>query len=382
MSMRVKEIALILITRIAVVTAIAIIALVFVPNLGQFPYLDKLTASGLPSWIYSWGNFDGAHFVSIGSRGYQEFDQAFFPLYPILIHLVSYVTKDIVLAGLVVSHVSFLVGACLFYEYAKSVWGKQQGMWVFLFLIAYPTAYYFSAVYSESLFFMLTVGSLLALKKKKFVISGLCAFLAALTRIQGILLIIPLLFAAYVYWQSVNDSHRLLKKYLIVCISPIIGLGVYMAYLYYTTGDALFFLSSQSAFGANRSSTFVSFPQVYYRYIKIFLTADISYQYIVAISEFFFATLALSLGIYLSWVSFKQRKIYDFGIGLFSLAHILLPALTGTFSSMPRYSLFALSTYLVLARVQSYYLKVTFVLISILLQVLMLSQFIQGRFIT
>src|SRR5688572_13183072 len=54
-----------------------------------FPHEDILKSYTLPSFLTSFGNFDGAHYISISDVGYQLYQQAFFPLYPMLIKLFS-----------------------------------------------------------------------------------------------------------------------------------------------------------------------------------------------------------------------------------------------------------------------------------------------------
>src|SRR5262245_37534976 len=41
-------------------------------------------------YIYPWSNFDGEHLTSIAYFGYQDLQQAFFPLYPKLMTIPMY----------------------------------------------------------------------------------------------------------------------------------------------------------------------------------------------------------------------------------------------------------------------------------------------------
>src|SRR5690242_7110394 len=72
----------------------AAIAPKLLPAFGnRFPYVEILRETGLPHWIWSFGNFDGVHYLRIAKDGYAyQYTQAFFPLYPILIKIVSVVT--------------------------------------------------------------------------------------------------------------------------------------------------------------------------------------------------------------------------------------------------------------------------------------------------
>ena len=52
------------------------------PFKSSFPYADTiLVLTGLPSWLWSWGNFDGVHYLTLAMSGYDGFGtQVFFPL--------------------------------------------------------------------------------------------------------------------------------------------------------------------------------------------------------------------------------------------------------------------------------------------------------------
>src|SRR4030067_1829867 len=55
----------------------------------RFPYADIfLLPSRLPSFIWSFANLDGVHYLTIAQRGYSaQFTQVFFPLYPLILAL-------------------------------------------------------------------------------------------------------------------------------------------------------------------------------------------------------------------------------------------------------------------------------------------------------
>lgn len=82
--------------------------LVFDPS---FPYSDTLLVkSGLPSWIWSFANFDGVHYLTIAKSGYSaQFTQAFFPVYPGIISLISRIIQydNFIIIGLLLSNLFF-----------------------------------------------------------------------------------------------------------------------------------------------------------------------------------------------------------------------------------------------------------------------------------
>jgi len=180
----------------------------------------------------------------------------------------------------------------------------------------------------------------------------------------------------------------------ITSLAPILGLGLYCLYLWQTTGDPFFFLTSQPIFGANRSSHLILLPQVYWRYFKIFITAAHDSRFYVSVIEFLifnfiFIVLILDL---IKIINFKIKGLKSYklqvtsynelGLNLFSFANLILPTLTGTFSSIPRYSLFSLSFFIYIAQIKSNFIKYFIFGIFVILHILLLGYFSQGYFIS
>jgi Gpi18-like mannosyltransferase len=273
-----------------------------------------------------------------------------------------------------VSNVLFLVNLYLLNYVVKKIVGHKESTSFVLLFLAFPTAFFFSAVYTESLFLFTVLLSLWAMFEKNEVILLFALVAASLTRLQGVFLIIPL----FMYFYDKEGIDALRKPIL---YAPFIGLAIYMIYLYQTTGDMLYFVHVQSAFGAQRTSSIVILPQVMYRYLKIFITAQFNFQYFIAVIEFAIFNFCFLLSVYHSYISYKKKRFMELGIGLFSLANLLLPTLTGTFSSMPRYALFALSPYFLLIRTKPR-IQLTFFVIFMVLQCVLLAFFAQGYFVS
>ncbi|MBI2641942.1 hypothetical protein HYW87_05150, partial [Candidatus Roizmanbacteria bacterium] len=168
----------------------------------------------------------------------------------------------------------------------------------------------------------------------------------------------------------------------------LLGLFFYSLYLFKTTGDPLFFLNSQWAFGANRASSLILLPQVYFRYFKIFLTANWNFQYFIALLEFVtfsFVFIVLLYDLNKTWQEKLRTKAGTYerlGLTLFSLINLILPTFTGTFSSIPRYALFSLSFFLVLSKNKNNLIRIVLLLIFFLFHILTLGFFAQGYFVS
>ncbi len=385
---------------------VALFAPRFIPYLGFFAYPGDIKNFQLPPWVYSFANFDGAYYIRIAKMGYHQYEQAFFPLYPLLIKLMSpFFANNHLVTGLLISNIAFLSGLLLLnkllresekatFERPKEVrrnehaFGAQKVAssfpWILLFLLTFPTSFFFASLYTEGLFFLFVILTFFFLRKKQFFYAALIAFLAALTRLSGALLIVPLFIYVLRNTKHVtcNKTCYMLRATCYV-LSPLLGLSLYCLHLLKTTGDPFFFFSSQPIFGANRTTHLVLFPQVIFRYLKIFLTANHNFQYYVSLFEFSIFLLVFLVLAYELWSLFKKKKPDSFrlSLNLFSLANLLLPALTGTFSSIPRYALLSLSFFLILAELKNYYLKSFIAGLFMIAHTVVLAFFIQGYFI-
>lgn len=354
----------------------------FIPYLGFFPYKEIFNNTFLSAYVYSFANFDGIHYIRTATIGYSQYAQAFFPLYPLLIRYSAAFFNSPILSGLVISWTSFFIGMWFFNRYLVLLqYDKKRITWILLFLCVYPTAFFFGAVYNTSLFFCLIVAALVFYKEKKYVLAGIIGMFAAITRLEGVFLMIP-----FGLPFLLKKDYKFTPKTLFALCGPLAGILTFMAFLWSTTGDPLYFIHSQPAFGANRSSRIVLLPQVLYRYIKIFFTANHDFRYWISIFEFsiFMFVLCILLWQLKEHLFQKKQKndAEELGLNLFSLSNLLLPTLTGTLSSIPRYSLMALSMFIVLSGIKNSFIKKSIALVFFILHIIMLMYFIQGYFVS
>ncbi len=241
-------------------------------------------------------------------------------------------------------------------------------------MFLFPTSFFFGAVYTEGVFFLFFVLTLFFLQKKQYLLVAVFSLLASLTRLIGLFLIIPIFF-------SLIKNKKLKSVSSFILLSPLIGFFIYAFYLWRSTGDPLFFLNSQPAFGANRSSSPIFLPQVYWRYLKIFFTANFNYQYFIALAEFIFFNLGLIVLIFDFKKNYCEKNLSLLGLTIFSLINLILPSLTGTFSSIPRYLLLSLSLFIYLGKIKNRLKLMVIGMVFFLFHIIFLSFFIQGYFV-
>lgn len=175
-----------------------------------FPYRGVAPAQS--SLLAIWQRFDTNWYLKIAQRGYSADDGStvYFPLYPFLIRAVGTILfGNDLLAAILISNVALLVSLYLLYEFTRQVYDDGAAKRALIYLVIFPTAFFFLAAYTESLFFMLAIASLYAARKNNFFWASVLGALAALTRLQGLLLIIPL---AYLFWtRRVSGGDTLLR---------------------------------------------------------------------------------------------------------------------------------------------------------------------------
>jgi len=139
--------------------------------------------------------FDAAHYLSIASHGYARNTvlPVFFPLYPLLIHVFSYVTGSDAIAGVAISWASFGIALVLLHRLTDLELGKRAADATVLLLAFTPLSFFFTAVYTESLFLLFSVGTIYAARRERWALAGILGALATLTRVTGILLVVPIL---------------------------------------------------------------------------------------------------------------------------------------------------------------------------------------------
>lgn len=351
--------------------ALSFIATIFISYSGYFSFADLIASWNLPDFIKRFAGFDGLHYINIAQNGYEKNEVAFFPLYPLLIRLlVSISTLSFPVVALSISWLSLLMILFLFPRYCSLIGLPKISRWSFIFILAFPTSFFLQSAYTESLFILLILLTLFFDKKHNTPATFVFGFLAGLTRVVGIFLTLPLLL-----------SRRGRGTFL----APVFGFLTYAGYLWLSTGDPLKFFHVQSQFGAGRTTKMIFLPQVLYRYLKIFLTADLNYTYFIAVLEFGVFIMVLLVLIYDLFRIVHKRtsgNLTDrFGLNLFGLAVLIFPPLTGTLQSIPRYILPILTLYLVLSEIKNVFIKLTIVGIFSLLHAILLMFFIQGYFV-
>ncbi|MGH9442950.1 MAG: mannosyltransferase family protein [Thermoanaerobaculia bacterium] len=163
-------------------------------------------------------------------------DTAYFPLYPALLAGISRATGlHPFVAGEAVSLLCLLGAAALLFSLAREEGFDPDA--TLRALLFFPTAFFFLACYTESLFLLTTVGSLLALRRRRYAASAAWGLLAGLTRPTGFLLVLPML------WEARERKNR--AGALLAATGPLAGTGAFAIYLWVRFGSPMTYVRAQ-----------------------------------------------------------------------------------------------------------------------------------------
>lgn len=223
--------------------------------------------------------WDSAWYLVIAHYGYRPdlgsftaSRTAFFPLYPLGVRLLEVFGLAPVIAGVLLSLAALATGLYWLHrlttlEVARlgALHAEEVARLAVLLTVFAPMAFYFSAVYSESLYLALSVGLFLCARRGRWASAATLGALAAATRSTGVVLVVPLALL-YLYgpredrdpdrasergWRQHGErltASRLLRRLypryelrrdvLWLALVPV-GLGLYMAYLGLAGGNPL-----------------------------------------------------------------------------------------------------------------------------------------------
>jgi hypothetical protein len=227
----------------------------------------------MPGWhnlVTAWERFDALWFLRIATSGYVAGDgsAAFFPLYPMLIRVVSPILGGHPLAAsLLISNAAFLGALIVLYFLTSSEFDERIARRTVLYLAIFPSAYFFLAPYSESLFLCLVLTSLWAARREKWPLAGVAGALAAATRNIGVMLVLPLAVEAF---SQLRERGRNPVPRLLWSGAVMAGTFAYLAFWQGFGGDALAPLHQQATWqreGAFPLTTLVSGTREAFRWI-------------------------------------------------------------------------------------------------------------------
>lgn len=270
---------------------------------------------------------------------------AFFPLYPIIVKMLVWVTGfSAVVIGVVLNQIIVLLSLMVFYLYLKLFVDELNSRFGVVLLAFSPFSVYFSSLYTEALFLLLSLLSFYFMRTNRLLLSAICGGFLSATRPIGVMFSLPF-FGHQVLHTKLTVKSAI--KIILLSFISISGLLIYMFYLHIHVGDFLAFQHIQKGWGRHGIDTQNLGKQVG--------------KMIGDTHNFLFFAISVAMSIYL-----LAKK--HFAEALFNLLCILPGAMTGTMMSEGRFcgTLFTLYFGIVIMARKSNSLKLSLALVFIL----------------
>jgi Mannosyltransferase (PIG-V) len=324
-------------------------------------------------WPAVLSRWDARWYFSVANDGYQyvpgqQSNVAFAPLFPALMRVGAAVTgrtdvDGMLGIGLLISNTALLVAVFFLARMVMQTWGASVAKRTVLCLLVFPTSFFLSAAYAESLFLACAVAALAAGEARHWWLAGILGGLAALARVEGVAIVLPL---AWLY--LLQHGFRLDRQVVWLGLIPT-ALLCWLAYLYTLSGDLLLPLHVHAAWGREAQLPWQAVGQ-------FFSTPETPGK----VGHFFIdSAFALAFGflVVLTW-----RRLGQTHLALFATVFFLPIVSSGLVESAPRYMLENFPPFIVLGLLTHRRpVLIAYVVVALCASVVAIAHFTVGLFV-
>ncbi|MBJ7457285.1 MAG: hypothetical protein JHC74_14620 [Thermoleophilia bacterium] len=299
--------------------------------------------AAVPDLLRQIGGWDTTWYLDVARNGYAEdlgqvgevfTNLAFFPLLPGIMAAFSAVGVNPFIGALVVSNLAFLGALWALHALTAGRWGEETATRATWVLALAPPALYCSMAYTEGLAVACAVAAALCAVRGRWVLAGLIAAAAALTRPTGVLVALLVgLLALY------GPAPGRIPRALVAVVPSIVAVGAFLTWMAIARGDPLLPLEAQRAWGRGQLGVglFTAAPTEVAAGWELVREGDLTAAWHATARDLGFLVAYLWLlarlwraegGLRSPWVAY-------------SLAVIAIPLSSGTITSMARFGLMA-----------------------------------------
>jgi hypothetical protein len=219
-------------------------------NDGMNPRHRQELSLGSRPWIESWYRWDAMWYADIAERGYsyrpgEQSSVAFMPMLPILMRAAEFLRLDRYWAGILIPNLAFVAGLAFFGRCVFAVTQDGGTTWrACILLAAFPTSFFFSAPYQESLVLAFSAASLLAWLSYRPGQSALALAAASAARLTALSMSVGLVLEwAGEVWKCRRPRHSA----WFVAVAGTTGLVLFFGYLAWKFHDPTLHLKAHGA---------------------------------------------------------------------------------------------------------------------------------------
>jgi mannosyltransferase PIG-V len=367
----------------AIVTRAAAVPIAFIANLifpdskapgFAMPFDHQRFAEIFAAWDSGW-------YFDIARHGYYwradgQSSVPFFPLYPMLMRAVAVPLggsdRAVWLAGVLVSCAAFVLALVFLHRLTERVFGDLAvARRTVLYVAVFPFAIFFTRVYSESVFFLMSVLAVSRAYDRRWLQASLWGALATLARPNGILIGLPLFVMAIADRPEPREGVR---RLLALSLVPLALVG-YCAFVYSLSGDPLGWLTAEKQWG-------YSLGHPPWRLLLTMIARvvkhgwyDVFFAYKMAPFRLFHGVTAL-LFLALTPAVFKRLGV---AMGLYVVVSLLVPLSSNELEGIGRYASVLFPVFMLAGTVTSERVQQGILIVSCLFQTLFICLFVTLR---
>lgn len=356
------------------------VAKVFLLNKGLLLFVSILAVTFLPlgagykintpSALNPWAQWDGEAYLTIAEKGYVQLADGrslynFLPLYPFAIRLAGFAVQDLALAGFILSGVFALIASYCLYLLTEKEFNRASAKKAAVLLLFFPTAFFFSAVYTESMFLAFATASFYYARSGKWLYSGALATALPFIRIVGLAFWIVLV-VEYLMQNNVLQRRKLANAAGLAI--AVTGAALFFVYSFYITGTVFGYANQQNLWTRTVSSPHTAIVNAFQ---LILMRGPVLAAYSIwnlSVLGFFAATLYYAFR--------RMRKSYS----VYMVLMMVLPLLSSTLEGFSRFILICFPSFMIaaefLSRRNKFYLPT--LALSVLLLIILTARFVTG----
>ena len=312
----------------------------FLANVAFAPYQDQGFSVYRQDHLFwdAFARYDSGWYHGIASQGYiygagGRNNLAFFPVYPLLMRaggtLLGGRQEDYYFAGIVISWLAFAGAMTMMYRLALLDLPRPAALRAVMYAAAFPFAYFFGMVYSESLFLLALVIAVYALRTRRWLMSAVSGAVMTAIRVTGVMAVPGL---ALVAWRVAGADRRSRIIALGSVSASLIGIATYSAFNAQMSGNPFAWYDAITFWGYRPGGN--PFGGVF-GLLQALVTRP--YQFLATERMAPYDTLnALAALGALALVPLIWRR-FNAGYALIVVAGLLLPLSSGQFEGLGRY---------------------------------------------
>jgi len=295
----------------------------------QLPQIGVLGAIE-PQWLYIFSAWDSSWYVNLA--GSYTFARTFFPGYPFLIRFLNYFMNNYWLSAFILSITLGFVLLPIFQAIAEEYMKKSEALYGTIIMSFFPYVFVFTTVsYSESLFLLAVLATWYFYLKDRILFASICSIVATLTKLYGILIILPILTDLLL--------HRKWKKAAIALASPVLILTIIIPLFPKKLLERMV-LEMNAATWTTSTEYFGTF------WFKDYLTSVFTAAHPTVFFNFYQA-FALAFIVFVGYLVINSTRT-DWRLGFYSIVMFVVIILFGFVNGLPRYLSFIFPIWLVI----------------------------------